>query len=372
MTIEFRKEALKKLSSPDDLDRLMPVTDRKGWIALLSAAVFIISVIIWGFQGKIYTTVDGQGITMSVGNVQSIAARSTGIVTGFTVKDGQTIQEGEILAIIEQPDLKQDFLAAFSAYEFLSSHQAEKRLFLKNRIAVLEEKLQKLHRQNHGTMPGKNRITSTDQSMMELKNKLYTLDNDLADAERNLEKARENYKWRSAVIAPFTGMVTEVKAANGQDVSPGFELLQIEPFSKESLQDIKLDLYVTSGNAKKIRKGMEVYIALSTVKPEEYGYIIGKVRYISEYPVSVQAIAADIRNEGLARNFASGSPPYKVTVRLIRDPANMSGFRWTSGRAPQAVVTSGILCRGKIVVEELSPIELVIPSLKKFLLGDTG
>lgn len=372
MTIEFRKEALKKLSSPDDLDRLMPVTDRKGWIALLSASVFILAVLIWGIYGKIETTAEGQGITMNTGSVQSIAARSTGIVTDFSVKDGQAIQEGEILAIIEQPELKQEFLSAFSAYEFLSSHQSEKRSFLKKRIAVLEEKLQKLQRLRLGRRAGNEAETSIEQSLVEQKNKLYTLDNDLAGAARKLEISRENYKWRSAVISPFTGMVTEVKATNGQEVSPGFELLQAEPFNNNSPQDIKLDLYVSSGNAKKISKGMEVYVALSTVKPEEYGYVVGKVRYVSEYPVSEQSIAADIRNEGLARNFVSGNPPYKVAVRLLRDPSSKSGFRWSSGRDPKTTITSGILCKGKIVIEDQAPIALVIPSLKKFMAGETG
>ncbi|NTW10187.1 MAG: NHLP bacteriocin system secretion protein, partial [Chlorobiaceae bacterium] len=300
-------------------------------------------------------------------NIRSIAARSSGIVTDFTVRAGQAIQEGEILAIIEQPELKQEFLAAFSAYEFLLSHQAEKRSFLENQIAVLEKKLQKQQKRDWPEA-----ATSVEQSLMELKNKLYNLDNDLADAERNLEKSRENYKWRSAVIAPFTGMVTEVKATNGQEVSPGFELFKAEPFNNQSRQDIKLDLYVSSGNAKKIRKGMEVFVALSTVKPEENGYVMGKVHYVSEYPVSEQSIAADISNEGLARNFASGSPPYKVTIKLLKDPANMSGFRWSSGRDPETTITAGILCKGKIVVEEQAPIVLVIPSLKKFLIGDYG
>jgi len=52
MALEFRKEALKKLSSPDDLDRLMPVTDSRGWIALFASGVFLFAVLIWGFYGK--------------------------------------------------------------------------------------------------------------------------------------------------------------------------------------------------------------------------------------------------------------------------------------------------------------------------------
>ncbi|NTW83137.1 MAG: NHLP bacteriocin system secretion protein [Chlorobiaceae bacterium] len=370
MAIEFRKEALKKLSSPDDLDRLIPVTDRRGWIALLSAAIFILAMTAWVIWGKIDTTVEGQGITMGAETVQSISSRSAGTVTDFNLKDGQTVQEGEILAIIEQPELKHEFLSAFSAYEFQLSHQAEKRSFLKRQIALLELKAARVDEQPGKPTMNKRTRASTEQSVMELKNSLYKLDNDLADAERNLEKSRENYKWRSTVISPVTGMVTEIKVTNGQPVSPGIELLQVEPFINNKSGDIKLDLYIASGNAKKIRKGMEAYIAPSIVKPEEYGYIVGKVLYISEYPVSVQSIAAEIRNEELARKFVLSSPPYKVTVKLLRDRSNSSGFRWTSGRDPRTTISSGILCSGKIVVEEQSPIELIIPMMKNILFPD--
>lgn len=371
MAIEFRKEALKKLSSPDDLDHLVPVTDRLEWIALLSSAVFIIAAVAWGIWGKIDTTLEGEGITMGAGTIQSIASRSAGTVTDLSLRDGQTVQEGEILAIIEQPELKHEFLSAFSAYEFQLAMQAEKRSFLKRKIALLEQKTAEGRHIHHESMMKKGSMASAEQSVMELKNSLYKLDNDLADAERNLEKTRENYKWRSAIIAPFTGMVTEIKVANGQQVAPGTELLQLEPFKNDKLRDINLDLYITSGNAKKIRKGMEALIALSTVKPEEFGYVVGKVLYISEYPVSGQSIAAEIKNEELARTFAHSGPPYKVTVKLIRDPSNPSGFRWTSGRDPGTAISSGILCTGKIVIEEHSPIELIIPMMKNILFTDS-
>ena len=33
----FRKVSLDRLSSPEKLDQLLPVTDRKGWLALLAS-----------------------------------------------------------------------------------------------------------------------------------------------------------------------------------------------------------------------------------------------------------------------------------------------------------------------------------------------
>ena len=37
----FREEAMDKMSSPDELDRLMRVTDPKGWLALIALLALV-------------------------------------------------------------------------------------------------------------------------------------------------------------------------------------------------------------------------------------------------------------------------------------------------------------------------------------------
>jgi len=91
---------------------------------------------------------------------------------------------------------------------------------------------------------------------------------------------------------------------------------------------------------------------------------------VSDYPVSVDAITAEIRNQQMANSFASASPPYKVKVVLLKDAGSYSGYRWTSGNGPRVKITSGILCAGRIVVEQQRPVELVVPALKKYVLGE--
>ena len=105
MALEFRKEALKKLKSPDDLDRLMPVTDSRGWIALLAGGVLIAAVIIWGFFGKIPVTIPGEGVTMVTGSIDALFLRTNGVLRQFTVKGGDVVQKGQLIAVVEQPEL---------------------------------------------------------------------------------------------------------------------------------------------------------------------------------------------------------------------------------------------------------------------------
>lgn len=370
MALEFRKEALKKLSSPDDLDRLMPVTDRRGWIALAACAVIISAVVAWGYFGWVSTTVNGEGMIMSEGTISSITVRTGGILTGFTIKSGDPVQKGQILAVVEQPELRQKFIEDFSAYEFVSEHESEQRQFLVKQIGKQEEKLHKLQVLYQDGLIEKGLLTAAERDIMELKSKLYALAQSVSTVGRNLERSRENYKWRSAVAAPFSGKVTEVHFQDGEQVGEGAELLLAEPYEAVQEHDLRLDLYVSSGDAKKIRNGMDVYVALATIKPEQDGYVIGKVSNVSQYPKTLKAIAAAVKNDQLAQKFSQSSPPYKITVNLLRDSNSFSGYRWTSGKGPRTKITSGMLCTGKIVVEEQRPLELVIPMLKKYVLGN--
>ncbi len=371
MTIEFRKKALEKLSRPDDLDRLMPVTDSKGWIALLAAGVFLLAVCGWGFLGRINTLVYGDGITLSQGDIRSVAVRTGGVLTGLSVTSGDPVRKGQVLAVVEQPELKQRFLDAFSEYEFLRSQEHEQREYFEQQITLLEERKEKVLKRHQKGLVDKSQVHTASQRLMETKNRLYDFNRSLASARRRLAGSRENYKWKSAVFAPLTGRVLEVEFNNGENITAGSELLHIEPYdySGDSLE-VRLDLYFQSGDAKQIQKGMEAYVALSTVSSEKYGYVIGKVIAVSRYPKSIQSITADVKNEQLAALFADTSPPYKVTVKLHQDSTSPSGYLWTSGKGPDISISSGMLCRGRVVVSKQRPVDLVIPMLTDFALGN--
>ncbi|MCP3871222.1 MAG: NHLP bacteriocin system secretion protein, partial [Gammaproteobacteria bacterium] len=51
----FRKKALKKLSSPEQLDELLKVTTPHGWLALLALCAIVITIVLWGIFGRIPT-----------------------------------------------------------------------------------------------------------------------------------------------------------------------------------------------------------------------------------------------------------------------------------------------------------------------------
>ncbi len=55
----FREEAMDKMSSPDELDRLMRITHPKGWLALISLLALVAATVDWGVFGSVPIEVGG-------------------------------------------------------------------------------------------------------------------------------------------------------------------------------------------------------------------------------------------------------------------------------------------------------------------------
>ncbi len=96
----FRKEALEKLSSPEQLDQLLKVTSPRGWLALLGLGLLIAAVVVWGFVGSIPSTLNGQGILIRGDAVQLIDAPDGGQVSQLSVKAGDTIKANQVVATL--------------------------------------------------------------------------------------------------------------------------------------------------------------------------------------------------------------------------------------------------------------------------------
>ena len=73
----FRKSALEKLSTTEKLDKLIKVTNRKAWIALLTIALAIGTAVVWSIFGKVKTKIDVVGIIQG-GEVHEVVATSQG------------------------------------------------------------------------------------------------------------------------------------------------------------------------------------------------------------------------------------------------------------------------------------------------------
>jgi hypothetical protein len=58
----FRRKALEKLASPEQLDQLMAITTPRSWLALFGLGGLLLAAVLWSVFGTIPTTVTGDGI----------------------------------------------------------------------------------------------------------------------------------------------------------------------------------------------------------------------------------------------------------------------------------------------------------------------
>ena len=88
----FRTKALEKLRSPEQLNYLLTVTSPRSWLVLASLSALLAVFIVWGFVGRVQTTVAGRGaLHLAAGNTAE-AVIFVPIEEGHRIRTGMTVQ----------------------------------------------------------------------------------------------------------------------------------------------------------------------------------------------------------------------------------------------------------------------------------------
>jgi HlyD family secretion protein len=409
----FRKVALERLSSPEQLDQLMQVTSPQGWLALGALGAILVVSLGWGIWGSVPTQASGAGILLRQGGVSDVVTNAAGQMDEVLVKSGDLVAKGQPVARIRQDVIvrqirdnraKLDALRAELA-ETARSAEEQKRLrardtaqqkanlrraieTLEKDQALLAERMEAERKLLEDGLITKQTFITTQQSLNQkrddLANQRLQLDGlDLKRLEddqqldqqitsrqaaiRDLElESRElNAKLTENVVvtSPYGGRVLEILAARGDVVSPGSPVLSVEVVS----EDLVAVLFVPAASGKQVQRGMAALVSPSTVKREEYGSILGRVSRVAEFPSTARGMTRLLGNEALVTKLMAEGPPIQVDVALVRDPSTPTGYRWSSSRGPAVKISSGTLTQGDVVVKEDRPIRLVIPTLREKL-----
>ena len=410
----FRKAALEKLSTPEKLDQLIKVTGPRAWIAFLTITIILATAIAWAFGGKVKTKLNVAGVLLG-GEVHEVVSTSQGQLTELKAVIGDIISEGDVIAVVQQPQLFQQMeeaeaslverkyelqqLLSFGSQdtrlqgEFLGQQRASIRLqietneknveFLKNQLDTEKELLKKGLITTSQVVNTEQQIENTRNQIESLKAQLaqtstqeLNLDFDLqqktnlieqriAQAQRTLDQLSERYDIQTNIKSPHSGRVVEVLTDAGIVVSQGTPLFKLKN-QDQTTGDLRGVLYVPSQDGKKIKVGMEALVVPSTVQPQEFGFIKGKVTYVSEFPVTQQGMMTSVKNGQLVQALLAMGAPFEVYVKFEKDTASYSGFQWTSAKGPDVLINAGTSCMGKITVKSEPPATIVIPALKKF------
>ncbi|MBJ79813.1 MAG: NHLP bacteriocin system secretion protein [Myxococcales bacterium] len=413
----FRQSALDKLASPEQLDQLMQITTLRSWLALAGIFLIVFGTIAWSVVGEIPTKVNGRGLLIRQGAVLEIESSEAGQVLEIFADIGDEVKKDTILARIAQPKLESELESArarlaelekkFEQVEALGgadsklraeklsqqkdslkdsirAYKAQARtardrlasqrklykqgLITKQSLEATKESLQRIRENIAQT---ETQLKSLSVSKLEVKSarqrEELSLQHQINEAQRSVKTLESDLERNSTIRSPEAGRVLEVRVSRGDLVRPGIPILNLELQSADQ-SELETILYVRAAEGKMIKPGMEVQISPSTVRKEEYGYMLGDVKEVSKFSASRQGMLRVLVNEELVSEFLgiTGAGPIAVQVVLRRNPDTVSGFQWSSGRGPEVEINAGTLCDGLITVRKQRPIALLIPFFKTF------
>ncbi len=412
----FRDVALERLSTPERLDQGLRVTDRLGWLLLLAMALLVATAGAGTVLFSIPIRVQADGIILSPAGVLDVTSSSQGRVLDLMVAPGDHVAADAAVARVDQPDLRQEreqaqadlrnaederariveFQGRNSTIQAAVDDQkrtaaAQATAFLQQRLAWLNERAgyeaelaEKRMITRQRTIDTRIEIGQVQEDLARARNSLKDLE--LAETQQRVERERELLQLDlridaarrhiaaiderldrlEVVRSPYEGVVVELKVNRGELLERGGSLMTLLPPDRgRPGAGLIAVLYVPPTEGKKLKPGMAVQIAPSTVKREEFGFMLGRVRQVAEIPSTAEGMMRTLKNRQLVQTLSGGGAPFEVQVDLEPDPGNPSGYRWSSSRGPSASISSGTLCAAEIVTRTLHVASVVVPAFER-------
>jgi len=411
---KYRKAVLQMHPSPERLNELITVSRPTGWLALSVVILLLSGIMAWSILGRLPTNVTGTGIMLSEGGrLYEITVLTDGALRNIAVRVGDRVEPGQLLAEVTQADAERELRGAriqladrvtdlARAITYRDEEAALRRESITRQQEALELRV-RLGRQREETIRQRIQTTEvlfrdriiTQSELLNLQQELALILQDISnvnseyarleaeelqinntsarrireaeaamgEAGRRVNTLEEALEETSRLVAPVAGEVKEMRALQGARMRAGQSVLALESRGT----GLEAVVFLPPSIGSRVKSGMPVRVATSNAPREQYGTVMAQVVSVSDFPMSFEAIQASVRNDSLARSFMERGPPYEAIVRLERDPATSSGYRWTSGKGVSVVLTSGTTLTADVTIEFRRPIEMVIPALRDLL-----
>lgn len=405
----FRETALKKLRDPEQLDSALTLASPKGWLALAAIGVVIAAVLIWAFVGTLPFQVQGLGILLRKGGVVFTvnAPSGGGTVSAIQVRVGDNVVTGQGVLTLTMPALekqieeaKRNLADLRSRYQrqsgFTQKDIARRKKNVESQVQALNEKittttqlqdfydslaktekndLQKgyVTRQQYETTLSnlysatqsirdyRNQISQILTGQTEYENQLLRtlaeLEEQVIEAEGQVQVLETSLVTEAVIPSPTDGTVTEVAVQLGDVVVAN----QVVALIEQGGGELQLYGYFPVGQAKRVSAGMLANVTPTSVESDIYGSIRGSVTEVGALAETAEGVQSIVGNESVVQQIMAAGPPIQIVVSLERDPATVSGLKWSSSVGPPIPITPGTMANVRVTVRNDRPVDLVVP-----------
>lgn len=104
----YRKSLLERMSSPEQLDKMIVITPPSFWLALLGGTIIVTVVLVWSVLGRLPINLEASGIFVSDQMAYNLASDTAGIVSTLEAKIGDSVQEGDVLITLEDESMQRE------------------------------------------------------------------------------------------------------------------------------------------------------------------------------------------------------------------------------------------------------------------------
>lgn len=414
----FSKEALEAASNPDELDHTLQIVRSKLWIPMIGICLVALVGLAWSIFGRMPVNVTGFGVLINPGNVKVVQSQAPGLVENVSVKPGDEINEGDIVAILQQPALEQSLQQAKENYDEINrinsdALEANQKQFAAQLASInrqkellaegkqlsgnvnrsLEKRNEVLLQLAKDNLVNSEMLLQSESSLVESKTKMasydaqiqeldlsieqakqkniqteFTLRNQIDESRRAVEKLKLQLENNRHIRSKTGGKVMQLMVSVGTAVAFGTPILSVA--ADESANSMRNLCYFSVKDGKKIKPNMTIQITPSTVKRERYGSIIGKVINVSSFPVSQEAAVNIVGSKELALALTGQGAMIEVESELksTSSSESISGYEWTSQNPPVAV-SQGTTTINRVRVDDRAPITYVLPLLRTWFQG---
>jgi len=404
----FRSDSTDSLVSTDDLDQASSLIKFRSFLFLAAFALLILIAIACSVWIKVPIKVSGPAVIWSDVGVLQVAAKDPGSVTSISVKVGDRIESGQVIAVLDQSRVRDQLLAVQSKLEVLNKYISDiqllqrsdqrKRQNLKNtvddlqkssealnknrllRLNLRKNELKKLYEdeliqfdQYHsfidrieeaeGKIIAEQRVTVNDFKEENLK---YSTDaRELLQKQLEADQLFTEVTLLESQLADqgklktlISGSVVEITTSVGDYLTPGSPVILVQPDPDEDKMNFVV--FISSEQVKPVSLGMRTELEVSAFPPTKYGKLVAEVSGVSPMPMSSSGLMKELRNDQLVARITQAGSPFMVNVDILRDEGT-GDFLWSSASAQKRRLQVGMVGEGSIITRYERLIWLLLP-----------
>ena len=115
----YRKALLERMSSPDQLDKMIVITSPSFWLALLGGAAIVVVALVWSVFGRLPIKTEATGLFVPDQGTFYLAANTSGIVSALQVEIGDYVEQGDVVMTLSDGDVQQELNALLERREMV-------------------------------------------------------------------------------------------------------------------------------------------------------------------------------------------------------------------------------------------------------------